>query len=46
MLGELNGIRNACVTNLEMAGLKDFSVPDIVNLVCRHALAFRNTPPP
>jgi hypothetical protein len=32
MLGELNGIRNACVTNLEMTGIKDFSVPDIVKL--------------
>jgi hypothetical protein len=32
MLGELNGIRNACVTNLETAGMKDFSVPDIVKL--------------
>jgi hypothetical protein len=32
MLGELNSIRTACVTNLETAGIKNFSLPDIVKL--------------
>jgi hypothetical protein len=32
MLGELNGIRTACIANLETVGIKNFSVPDIVKL--------------
>jgi hypothetical protein len=32
MLGELNGIRTACIANLELVGIKNFSVPDIVKL--------------
>jgi hypothetical protein len=32
MLASLNAIRSACVSNLEILGIKDFTVPDILKL--------------
>jgi hypothetical protein len=32
MLGELNGLRTACIANLETLGVKNFYVPDMVKL--------------
>jgi hypothetical protein len=32
MLGNVNSLRTACISNLELIGAKNFSVPDVVKL--------------
>jgi len=32
MLGNVNTLRTACISNLELIGVKNFSVPDVVKL--------------